>query len=184
MSPDLLYLIVVVGILFSGIVAYVLIGQRTPRGTVLIIAVGLYVLSWQINGARTREMLLLTGGIRMLGLAGIILGLFYFFRKRKPRQTGTIVPQKPGVLGGPSLTGISRPGQVSFMRRIFAYLLLAIAFFWALMAVYITFLGVRYNRRIGLTLEDAGVLIVLFAIPIVMSLVGLILLGKHRRRAK
>ena len=63
-----------------------LVSRRSPKGTVLVIAVVIYYLSWQIDDTRVREMHLLTGTMRMLGFAGGILGLVDLFRRRKPKD--------------------------------------------------------------------------------------------------
>lgn len=60
------------------------VSRRSPKGTVLVIAVVLYFLSWQIDDTRVREIELLSGVMRMLGVAAGILGIVDLCRKRKP----------------------------------------------------------------------------------------------------
>lgn len=66
----------------GGIVAFWAISRNTPKGTLLAVAVGLYVLSWAFASVRVREVVLITGLMRMLGVVGGILGLIDMFRKR------------------------------------------------------------------------------------------------------
>jgi hypothetical protein len=53
---------------------------------VLGIAFLIYLVSWQIGGIRSREILAISGFVRMLGFAGMILGIVDLFRKRKPKK--------------------------------------------------------------------------------------------------
>jgi hypothetical protein len=75
------------GILFvlGGLAMLYFISKRTPKGTALGLAFAIYLASWTIQGTHVREILVLTGTMRMLGFAGIILGLVDTVRKRPPR---------------------------------------------------------------------------------------------------
>ena len=73
-----------IGGVLAGLVGLWFVSRRSPRGTVLVIAVVLYFLSWQIDGVRVREIQLLSGTLRMLGVAAGILGIVDLCRKRKP----------------------------------------------------------------------------------------------------
>ena len=74
-----------IGGVIAGLVVLWFVSRRTPKGTVLVIAVVLYFLSWQIDDIRVREIRLLSGTMRMLGFAGGILGIVDLFRNRKSR---------------------------------------------------------------------------------------------------
>ena len=69
----------------AGLVALWFVSRRTPRGTVLVISAVLYFVSWQIDDIRVREIRLLRGSMRMLGVAAGILGIVDLCRKRKPK---------------------------------------------------------------------------------------------------
>jgi len=78
---------VAIGGIVLGVVALWFISHRTPKGTVLVIAIVVYVASWQFEDVPVREVRLLTGVMRMFGFAGAILGLIDLFRKRKPKES-------------------------------------------------------------------------------------------------
>ncbi|HEU4339332.1 MAG TPA: hypothetical protein VFS19_04625 [Planctomycetota bacterium] len=77
------YLAITIGALAVGLTALYLISKRAPRGTVLVLGLGLYVLSFVPDKSRVREIVLLSGVVRMLGFAAIILGIIDAIRKRK-----------------------------------------------------------------------------------------------------
>ena len=74
-----------IGVVVAGLVVLWLVSRRVPTGTVLVIAVVLYFLSWQIDDIRVREIRLLSGTMRMLGVAAGILGIIDLCRNRKPK---------------------------------------------------------------------------------------------------
>jgi hypothetical protein len=80
-------LVLGIGGAIAGFVVLWLVSKRSPKGTVLVIAVVLYVASWQIGDSRLREMRLLCGVMRMLGFAGGILGVIDLLRTREPKAT-------------------------------------------------------------------------------------------------
>ncbi|PQO28673.1 hypothetical protein C5Y97_23100 [Blastopirellula marina] len=67
-----------------GFVLLWLLSRHSPKGTVLLIAIVLYVISWQMEDVRAREVRLFSGCLRMLGFAGGILGVVDLLRKRDP----------------------------------------------------------------------------------------------------
>ena len=73
----------IVGIV-AGLVILWFVSSRTPKGTVLVIAAILYFVSWQIDDVRVREIRLLSGTMRLLGVVAGILGIVDLCRKRKP----------------------------------------------------------------------------------------------------
>lgn len=75
--------------IIGGLVALLLIGRRTPRGTILAIAAVLYAVGWAFASIRVREILLLSGSLQMLGFGGVILGIVDLLRKRKPPDQHT-----------------------------------------------------------------------------------------------
>ncbi|MBI1249056.1 hypothetical protein GC197_14590 [bacterium] len=83
--PTLL-LIMAIGIVLGGLVILWFLSRITPMGTVLVISVMLYAISWRIGEEEGREMLVVGGAIRMLGFAGGILGAIDMFLKRKPKD--------------------------------------------------------------------------------------------------
>ena len=69
-----------------------IISRYTPRGTVLVFAVLLYLASWMIPDNRVREMVLTIGLLRMLGFLGLILGIVDAVRERKPPAVNSASP--------------------------------------------------------------------------------------------
>ena len=70
-------------VLFLGVlVGLWLISSKTPRGTVLVIAAGIYVLSFGLNEPKTRDVVFLQGVLRLTGVCAGILGLIDWYRRR------------------------------------------------------------------------------------------------------
>jgi hypothetical protein len=85
-SPETYHtVLLVVGIfvLICGPIALYVLSRLTPKGTVLVVSAVIYVASWSFESARGREALLMTGFVRMLGFAGLILGIIDLVRKRR-----------------------------------------------------------------------------------------------------
>jgi hypothetical protein len=80
----------------TGVAVLWLISRRTPRGTVLILAIVIYATSWAIGSGNTREMRATVGVVRMIGFIGLVLGLIDTFRRR-PDHTRANVPHDAGV---------------------------------------------------------------------------------------
>lgn len=77
------------GIVLGGLVVLWLISRVSPRGTVLAIAVGLYVIGAALAATSVREIVGLAGALKMLGFAGGILGIADLIRKRHAgKQSG------------------------------------------------------------------------------------------------
>lgn len=68
----------------GGFVGLWFVSRHTPRGTVLAISVGLYLISQVMGPSRIRELHMLSGLLGMLGFGGGILGLLDLV---KPRRT-------------------------------------------------------------------------------------------------
>jgi len=69
----------------GGLVVLWLISSKAPKGTVLAIAAVIYCLGLSLASVRVREVLMLTGTLKMLGFSGGILGIADLVRKRKQR---------------------------------------------------------------------------------------------------
>ncbi len=69
----------------GGLVVLWLISRKAPKGTVLAIAAVIYFLGLRLASVRVREVVMLTGALKMLGFAGGILGIVDLVRKRKPK---------------------------------------------------------------------------------------------------
>lgn len=52
-----------------------LISKRAPRGTVLVIAVILYIAGVAVSGKRVREIAMLAGSLKILGVAAALIGI-------------------------------------------------------------------------------------------------------------
>ena len=70
----------------GGLIVFCFISRKTPHGTVLAIAGGIYMASWAIDDVKVREVVLLAGAMRMLGFAGGILGVVDLIRRRRVPQ--------------------------------------------------------------------------------------------------
>lgn len=77
------YLVVGLLLLVAGIVALMRIPRVAPKGTLLAVAVGIYVLGLVINPGTDRTMHLVVGLLRMLGFIGGVLGIVDLVRRRK-----------------------------------------------------------------------------------------------------
>ncbi len=71
--------------ILGGLVALWLISRSTARGTVLGIAAVIYLFGVAFAVVRIREVMLLSGALKMLGFAGGILGIVDLVRRRKPK---------------------------------------------------------------------------------------------------
>jgi hypothetical protein len=83
--PTILFAIAGV-VWLGGFIALYFISRWTPKGTILAISVVIWCLSWAAEGVRIREVIVMMGVVRLLGTAGVILGIVDLIRKRKPAQ--------------------------------------------------------------------------------------------------
>lgn len=92
----------IIATLFGGGIFYWTISRIAPRGTVLVIAVVLYVMG-QVIGALDvgiRVIELVSGVLKLSGFLGIILGGIDILRKRETAETlnveaaGSLDPKK------------------------------------------------------------------------------------------
>jgi hypothetical protein len=89
-------LVVAIAAIVIAIALMWIISRHAPRGTLLTIAVIVYIASYiLIPATRVREMLLLQGTTRLIGFIGIVLGLIDAFRKRKPKYAAFAPPLPP-----------------------------------------------------------------------------------------
>ena len=79
-----------------GLVALLLISKKSPKGTILVLAIGIWMAGSSSGETKIRELLLLAGALKLLGSAGVILGIVDLVRKRK-----TNVSNEPPVSGVP-----------------------------------------------------------------------------------
>ena len=83
------YLILGICVLIGGIVLLWLISKRAPNGTILVISLLVYIATYTIDEIPNREIRLLSGAFRMLGVLGIIMGLIDVIRRHKPTSRNT-----------------------------------------------------------------------------------------------
>lgn len=88
--------IAIVGFL-AGLVILWLLPRRSPSGTVLLIAILLFMLSGQLHETRVREIIMLMGLMRMLGIIAFIIGIYDVCRKRKTALTESNELQPAGA---------------------------------------------------------------------------------------
>ncbi|MCD4825002.1 MAG: hypothetical protein K8S55_10355 [Phycisphaerae bacterium] len=86
-------LIIGFGALVIGLVVLWIISKHTPKGTVFIIAVVIYIASWHLGETRISEIRLFSGILRMFGFIGGIMGIVDIVRKRKPKKKEEPVEQ-------------------------------------------------------------------------------------------
>jgi hypothetical protein len=79
-------LLVAGAIFFGGLVGLWLLSKRTPRGTVLIVAAGIFAVSGAVPSFGSREMLPVSGALRVLSIAGLILGIVELLRTKRPTE--------------------------------------------------------------------------------------------------
>jgi hypothetical protein len=96
------YGMILVGVGFCGVlvglIVLAVISRKCPQGTVLAIAAIVYFVGSQIDGTRVRELMLLSGGMRLFGIAAGILGIIDLIRKRKPQpNVATLNPNPTAV---------------------------------------------------------------------------------------
>lgn len=73
-------------IVLGGLVVLWLISRTAPKGAVLVIAVGIWIFGMMLSDIRIREIMLFSGAMKMLGIAGGILGIIDLVRKRKSKR--------------------------------------------------------------------------------------------------
>ncbi len=73
-------------LVLGGLAVLWLVSRKVPKGVVLGIAAGIYVAGLSLAGIRLREIIMLSGALKMLGFTGGILGIVDLVRKRKPRS--------------------------------------------------------------------------------------------------
>ncbi len=71
--------------ILGGLVLLWLIFSTAPKGTVLAIAAMIYCFGLGLAGVRIRENMVLPGALKMLGVAGGLLGIVDLVRIRKPK---------------------------------------------------------------------------------------------------
>ena len=75
-------MLVAIVIFAGGIIALWSISKKSSKWTVLVLAVGIFFLGKALSDIRTRELLTLSGALTLLGVAGGLLGIFDYLRKR------------------------------------------------------------------------------------------------------
>ncbi len=73
----------------GGLIALYILSRFMPKGTVLVVAAAIYIASWLLEGTKVREVVMLTGSMRLLGFAGGVLGIVDLLRKRRTRTANT-----------------------------------------------------------------------------------------------
>jgi hypothetical protein len=79
-------IVAIIGMIVVGLLVLWLVGRRGPRGSVIGLSILIYVISWTIPSDSSREMRGFTGGLRLLGFMGFLLGLFDLRRTRPSPQ--------------------------------------------------------------------------------------------------
>lgn len=74
-------------VLIGGVVGLWFLSRSTPKGTVLAVAAGIYVMSFLIAPGTDRVLHGLVGVARLLGFIGGVLGIVDLWKKREPTQS-------------------------------------------------------------------------------------------------
>jgi hypothetical protein len=83
-SPSYGYVLLAFALLLvlAGMVLLWLLSRNAPKGTVLLIAIAVYCGGLALAGISVREIVMLSGALKMLGFAGGILGIVDILRRR------------------------------------------------------------------------------------------------------
>ncbi len=73
--------------ILGGIIVLWLISRVAPKGAILAIPAGIYCAGLALASIRVREIVMLTGALKMLGFIGGIGGIVDYIRTRKPQDT-------------------------------------------------------------------------------------------------
>ena len=73
-----------IAFIVCGLLLLWFISKYAPRGTVLAIAIGAYIVGASVDEVRVREVKLLAGSLRLFAIGAIILGISDLVRKRRP----------------------------------------------------------------------------------------------------
>jgi hypothetical protein len=104
---------ILIGGVIAGLVVLWFVSRSSPIG-VLVIATALHVVAGQFADTRIRELRGLTGAMRMLGTAGIILGVFYLLRERKAKNAiEQSLARKPAIRPLAEGNSLPRPGDTA-----------------------------------------------------------------------
>lgn len=79
-------------LLLGGLVVLWFVSRNSPKGIALLLAAGIYCAGLSLADTRLREVVMLSGSLKMLGTIGVVLGLVDLVRKRKPQGKS---PQSP-----------------------------------------------------------------------------------------
>ena len=77
------YVVLLLVILIITSVSFWLISKKAPKGTLLAVAIAMWIIGFMIGNQPVREMKLTGGTIQTLGTIGVILGVINLFRKSK-----------------------------------------------------------------------------------------------------
>jgi hypothetical protein len=81
-----LYLVLALVILIITSISFWLISKKAPKGTLLAVAIAMWIIGSMIGNQPVREMKLIGGTIQTLGTIGVILGVIDLFRKSKTEK--------------------------------------------------------------------------------------------------
>jgi hypothetical protein len=93
-STGKIYIAISAVVLIGVIILFWVISKRCPKGVLLGIGIGLWLLGQAISRPPIREMRLIGGLCTMSGFIGGILGLFDLFRKKKEAAAPPVIPAK------------------------------------------------------------------------------------------
>lgn len=86
-------MVLLVVLIVMGLVLLFVLGRKTPRETVLAIAAILFMISFAVPRVPIRELLMISGGLRMFSILAFGLGIVYYIRGgRQPAPTGEKPP--------------------------------------------------------------------------------------------
>jgi hypothetical protein len=93
----IIMIVLMVLIIVGGLIGLWLLSRVTPKGSVLLLSIVIWVIGGVITRSRIPELWVIGGSIGMVGFIGGILGLIDLVRKPKEKQeskTETFKPEK------------------------------------------------------------------------------------------
>lgn len=82
------FLIIVILAIMGAIAVFWVLSRQAPRGTVLAVAAGIYIVGVVMSPGSTRVMVGIAGLLKLIGFIGGILGLIDLLRKRGDSREG------------------------------------------------------------------------------------------------
>jgi len=90
-----IYIALSIAVLIGLLFLFSFISRRAPKGTLLAVGVGLWILGQALSGVPVREVRGISGLCTLSGFIGGLLGIFDLVRKQKEPATAQPPPLLP-----------------------------------------------------------------------------------------